>query len=376
MIFVSYAREDYAYVHEIEEQMLSADIPFLRDITLIEGDPFWRNKVVRQLQICSVMIIISSQYAWSSPWVVQEIHAFTGIKIFILLDNYPVAPYELLHNQSIKVPCENIIEQIKCIVPSEVLFHSSAISKVVTSPNEITVHSLRKQRLLEEHTSMLRFLSKLKNNEYKQICIEICGDDAFHTHNSIHFKRIPTRATAHTKTISYMSVEPITNTQYSYFIEETGFVPPPTWVNTAFTQPDAPVVGINWFEANAYARWAGGTLPTEEEWEQAAYGHNLHAEYATLSGNIEPAIHYKQPLGSGAPLPAHKFPPNSIGLFGMCGNTWDWCASVWDSHRVLRGGGYMDSAEFCKVRTRYRNSPIDRDCCVGFRIKIEMPPTN
>jgi Sulfatase-modifying factor enzyme 1 len=93
--------------------------------------------------------------------------------------------------------------------------------------------------------------------------------------------------------------------------------------------------------------------------------------------NIEPdSIHYKQPLGYGTPLPAYKFPPNSAGFFGMCGNTWDWCASAWDSHRVLRGGGYMDSAEFCKIQTRYRNSPIDRDCCVGFRIKIEIPYTN
>ena len=143
---------------------------------------------------------------------------------------------------------------------------------------------------------------------------------------------------------------------------------------SSFTNPDAPVVGINWFEASAYAAWAGGSLPTEEEWEYAAQGPDLHAEYATSSGCIGPdEAYYAQSFGAAAPLPARGFPPNPYGFFGMCGNTWDWCASLWGSHRVIRGGSYMDSASFCKIQARYRNAPVDRDCSVGFRLKLQIP---
>src|SRR5262249_38205537 len=75
-------------------------------------------------------------------------------------------------------------------------------------------------------------------------------------------------------------------------------------------------------------------------------------------------------FAEGAPLPQSIYPPNPAGYRGMCGNTWDWCRDSWNGYRTIRGGCWMDSERFCLVSTRYRNSPIDRDCTIGFRLRI------
>jgi formylglycine-generating enzyme required for sulfatase activity len=178
--------------------------------------------------------------------------------------------------------------------------------------------------------------------------------------------------TARDGTNVYVATEPVTNFQYNAFVTATGFPAPPTVCRDEFSQPEKPVVGVTWFEASAYASWVGGRLPTEEEWMCAAGYRNAKSDYATALGEITPRhAHYACAFASGSPVAPTHFAPTPGGFFNLCGNTWDWCSSNDGPYRVIKGGGFMDSREFCSIQARYRNAPLDRDCTVGFRIVVK-----
>ena len=150
-----------------------------------------------------------------------------------------------------------------------------------------------------------------------------------------------------------------------------------------------PVVEVTWHGAQAFARWVGGRLPTEAEWEYAARnggqnlkytaGDTLTTEYANLTGisgrdEWEPS----SPVGS--------FLPNTLGLYDMAGNVWEWCqdwyAKTYYQHsrgtnpegpssgqaRILRGGSWYDTAKLCRVSYRNWNHPRESRVNIGFRI--------
>ena len=97
---------------------------------------------------------------------------------------------------------------------------------------------------------------------------------------------------------------------------------------------DHPVVHVAYEDAEAYSVWAGMSLPTEAEWEAAARGGLDHAEY-TWGDEPEPPgqpmanywhgeFPWRPDRGYGRTAPVGSYPPNGYGLFDMAGNTWEW----------------------------------------------------
>jgi formylglycine-generating enzyme required for sulfatase activity len=150
--------------------------------------------------------------------------------------------------------------------------------------------------------------------------------------------------------------------------------------NMDLTQdPQFPVTNVTWNEARTYCAFAGGRLPSEEEWEKAArgsdgreypWGNELDCGRANW-GNFEnegPCAG-KNP---GKPIAVGSYPQGAspYGVDDMAGNVWEWTASKYDgdsNRRVVRGGSCC--SYFVEPRAANRNAwdPEHRDGDLGFR---------
>ncbi len=150
----------------------------------------------------------------------------------------------------------------------------------------------------------------------------------------------------------------VTNAQFRQFIEAGGYSDETYWSDDGWSwkeseaitepkygdderlnQPQQPVVGVSWYEAEAFAAWAGGRLPTEAEWEHAARGSAGHifpwgSEWDGTRCNfcdskcprdwkddtVDDGYEYAAPVGS---YPSGASP---YGALDMAGNVWEWVA--------------------------------------------------
>jgi formylglycine-generating enzyme len=178
---------------------------------------------------------------------------------------------------------------------------------------------------------------------------------------------------------------------------------------------DHPVVHVAFADAEAFAEWAGKTLPTESEWEYAARGGLDGVEFAwgdtllpdgrQMVNNWQGEFPWQNLLEDGFEwtAPVGSFPPNGYGLFEMTGNVWEWTTDWYQGHgkirkacctlenprgakaedsydpnlrdvriprKVMKGGSYLCAPNYCR---RYRPAArmpqaIDTSTChLGFR---------
>ncbi len=123
---------------------------------------------------------------------------------------------------------------------------------------------------------------------------------------------------------------------------------------------DHPVVQVSWFDAVAYADWAGKRLPTEAEWEYAARGGQVDKRYnwgddfmpegKYMANTFTGQFPFENSIADGfaSTSPVKSFPPNGYGLYDMAGNVWNWTADFYraDAH-LLAARQSKESGEPC-----------------------------
>ena len=141
----------------------------------------------------------------------------------------------------------------------------------------------------------------------------------------------------------YIDVYPVSNGDYARFVAATGHHPPRHWPDG--TCPDRlcdhPVVFVTWNDAQAYAAWAGKILPTSQQWEKAARG---------TRGTIYPWGDQPTPakcnvrengVGDTTERNCYQSGISPYGVYDLCGNVWEWCASQTKPGRYeLKGGAW------------------------------------
>lgn len=184
----------------------------------------------------------------------------------------------------------------------------------------------------------------------------------------------------------------VTNADYRRCVEAGACAPPGQ--SDAYDDPNRaanPVLGVDWFQARQYARWAGKRLPTEAEWEYAAragsperfpWGEKWNPERANGLG-VEGADRW------GAEAPVGSLPPNAWGIYDLVGNAAEWVQDVyhqgysggprneraWEQEtgaiaerkRVIRGGSYTSAGSNQRVSERTARRPDEAHRATGFR---------
>ena len=170
-----------------------------------------------------------------------------------------------------------------------------------------------------------------------------------------------------------MGKYPVTVGQYGAFVED-GNDPsrePENWEGQQEHQ-NWPVVNVTWHQAAAFCEWAGGRLPTEEEWERAARGPKC-AKYPWGKADIDPSRANYGESRIGHPTPVGLYPcgASAEGVHDMIGNVLEWTSSEWSPSGgayVWRGGSFDNSRRVARSSCRDGNQPDGLVRNLGFRV--------
>jgi len=193
-----------------------------------------------------------------------------------------------------------------------------------------------------------------------------------------------------------ISKYPVTNKWLKQFIDNDGYIndtfwsedgkkwlkentdnQPGNWNDSKFNHPGKPVVGVSWFEAEAFCNWLNQQeknkelkyrLLSEEEW-QAAAGGKQNREYPWGNDwDFKKCNNNELDLGQTSVVGIFMNGNTPEGICDMAGNVWEWTNTEEGPDRVIRGGSWFSDARNCRVSGRDYYHPDLRDSDLGFRL--------
>jgi eukaryotic-like serine/threonine-protein kinase len=185
---------------------------------------------------------------------------------------------------------------------------------------------------------------------------------------------------------------PVTNAQYQRCVTANACTPPNNKIWNQFEYANHPVTHVNWQQANEYAVWAGGRLPTEAEWEKAARGIDGRIFPWANPEPDETLLNYNQKCKGTTDVGSYPTGASIYGTLDMAGNVWEWVADWYNEgyyaispasnplgpasgdFRVLRGGSWYVDSYYVRTVYRDRHPPHYLSDDVGFRVvRVSSP---
>ena len=168
-----------------------------------------------------------------------------------------------------------------------------------------------------------------------------------------------------------ISATAVTCGDYALFMKQTGYRPEGRVADLLTKRPeDRPVGNVTFRDAEAFARWVGCVLPTEEQWEKAARG--TDGRSYPWGDTYDPSCCNSADSGPGDAFPVDGM-ANGRSPFGchhMSGNVWEWTVTWHDAgktERVVRGGSYEEGRKACTCYYREGIDPRYFKPDLGFR---------
>ena len=203
----------------------------------------------------------------------------------------------------------------------------------------------------------------------------------------------------------WLAETPVTNRHYGLYLQATQAREPKYWRDRRFSDPEQPVVGVDWNDAVAFCVWLTEgigqghicTLPSEAQWEFAARGLDGRPYPWGKEKPTKKRACFDLDDASGKPAPVGSFPAGRgpFGHLDLAGNVWEWCRDGWSGEdykqwigktpmdpvvtkgdsRVLRGGSWLHLAGDLRSAYRIRNPAVNRNADLGFRVSAAPSST-
>lgn len=395
-IFLAYSHYNLDAMRTVEADLRDARFSVWTDEGLEAGTPIWTAAIEEAVAQAPVMVVLLSPAAKKSAWVENEVALaqLKGKRIFPILvegDVGSAMPFRLISAQWVDGRQE-LAQAVQRVLAQMGARGLPATPVTPIKPDSTTA---------PDPVRMLRMIMQDRCRPAKErldaglrlsdLGVLPEGLDDFIAVTGTDFR---------------IGKYPVTNYQFRRFVDtggyvsrgawwsedslilrrKMGFMQPYFWHDTGFNRATQPVVGITWYEAEAYCAWLNhanhvpsgyrAQLPTREQWMLAAQNGRKQAASEVnypWGGVFDPALANTEESGLGQTTPVDMYQDGVTpeGVFDLVGNVWEWTDDRYDGANGawwLKGGSYYSDAagirvsaadwDFARVRLSFRGCRV------------------